>query len=152
MPPGERPFLYFALWLLPLAVQEQTAVMNRLKVRKSTREDVLAIKRLLANLAGLPPHPTPSQVEKALRPSSPRALLTARIWLADPSQVDLLDQYYTNWRHVKTAVAGDDLRALGLKPGPLFAVLLDQLLAARLDGEVADEAGERALLGKLLKG
>ncbi|MFQ5419239.1 MAG: CBS domain-containing protein, partial [Anaerolineae bacterium] len=152
MPLAERPFFYFALWLLPLSAGEQAAVMNRLKVRKSTREDVLAIKRLWANLADLPPDPSPSQVEKALRPSSSRALLIARIALDGQRQAGWFDAYFTNWRHVKTAVTGDDLRALGLKPGPRFAVLLDRLLAARLDREVTDEAGERALLEKLLNG
>lgn len=149
--PEERPFLYFALWLLPLTVGEQTAVMNRLKVRKSTREDIFAVGRLLDSLTKLPPQPMPSQVEKALRPSPPRALLVARIGPEDEEQTRLIDQYYTTWRHVKTAVTGDDLRAMGLKPGPQFAVLLDKLLAARLDGEAADEADERALLADLLQ-
>jgi hypothetical protein len=39
---------------------------------------------------------------------------------------------------------------MGLEPGPQFATLLDQLLAARLDGYVQDEESERALLASLL--
>jgi tRNA nucleotidyltransferase (CCA-adding enzyme) len=52
---------------------------------------------------------------------------------------------------VETALDGNDLRALGLKPGPRYADLLDRLLAARLDGQVSDEAEERALLSSLLE-
>ena len=62
----------------------------------------------------------------------------------------LLEQYFREWRFVKTAVTGNDLREMGLKPSPLFGELLEKLLAARLDGEVVDEVGERALLEKLL--
>ena len=52
---------------------------------------------------------------------------------------------------VKTAVTGDTLREMGLKPGPEFAIILDRLLAARLDGEVVDEAGEQKLLNEMLE-
>ncbi|MCA9923836.1 MAG: hypothetical protein KC421_15770, partial [Anaerolineales bacterium] len=61
------------------------------------------------------------------------------------------EQYYREWRFVKTAVTGHDLRKMGLKPGPHFAVLLDTLLAARLDGQIVDEAGEMALLQTLIE-
>jgi tRNA nucleotidyltransferase (CCA-adding enzyme) len=52
---------------------------------------------------------------------------------------------------VKTAVTGNTLRKMGLKPGPQFALILDRLLAARLDGEVVDEAGEKELLASMLR-
>jgi hypothetical protein len=52
---------------------------------------------------------------------------------------------------VKTAVTGDTLREMGLKPGPQFGFWLEKLLAARLDGEVGSEAEELALLHQLLQ-
>jgi len=54
------------------------------------------------------------------------------------------------WREVKTAVTGDTLKAMGLKSGPQFGILLEKLLAARLDGAVSSEAEELALLDELL--
>ena len=51
---------------------------------------------------------------------------------------------------MKTAVTGHDLREMGLKSGPQFGILLEKLLAARLDGAVSSEAEELALLEKLL--
>lgn len=143
-------FVYFALWLLPLPEAVQIATMERLRVRKATRADVLAAARLLPELQNLPAAARPSQVEKALRPFPARVLMVLRIWLTDGRLTDLIEQYYGEWRLLKTAVTGDDLRALGLKPGPDFAVILDRLLAARLDGEVTDESGERALLKALI--
>ena len=61
-----------------------------------------------------------------------------------------LDRYWAEWRDVRPMLNGDDLRALGLPPGPLYTRLLDRLLAAWLDGEVNDEAAERELLGELV--
>ncbi len=51
---------------------------------------------------------------------------------------------------VKTAVSGDDLRAMGLKPGPAYGIILNQLLAARLDGQISSVAEEQALLEQIL--
>ncbi|MCB8985377.1 MAG: CBS domain-containing protein, partial [Ardenticatenaceae bacterium] len=145
-------FLYFALWILPLEPSERTAVMGRLRVRKATREDVAAVARLLEVLHALPDDPSRSEVTFALRPFLPRVLLTARAALTDETAIGWLEWYYREGRLVETAVSGDDLRRLGLKPGPQFAVILDRLLAARLDGEVSSEAEERALLAELAAG
>jgi hypothetical protein len=47
---------------------------------------------------------------------------------------------------VRPALTGDDLLALGLRPGPDFVRWLWGLRAARLDGAVADRAGELLLI------
>lgn len=144
-------FIYFALWLLPLPKQVQADVMERLRVRKATRADMEACGSALATLRALPLDAKPSHIEKALRPYPLRVLLALRAWLQDTHLVDTIENYYHEWRQVKTAVTGDDLRELGLKPGPHFAIILDRLLAARLDGEVANETDERELLSQLIE-
>ena len=78
-----------------------------------------------------------------------------RYWLLrtlfdDTPVANWLDAYQREWRSVRSALTGEDLREMGIKPGPQYAVLLDQLLAARLDGDVTDEGDERALLHYLL--
>jgi tRNA nucleotidyltransferase (CCA-adding enzyme) len=150
---GESPAsVYFALWLEPLSATVREAVMKCLKVRRSTRDEVDGLVAVLEGLASLPAEPAPSEVERALRSFGPhsRILLAARAAVAGSAQGELLDRYQREWRNVETAIDGNDLRALGLKPGPLYAVLLDALLAARLDGDVSSEAEERTLLARLL--
>jgi tRNA nucleotidyltransferase (CCA-adding enzyme) len=149
---GESPaFTYFALWLLPLALPVQTAVMDRLKVRKTTRDDLVAINQLLAGLAALPAGAPPSQVVQTLRPYPLRSLLVARAAVVDAAMVQQIERYFHEWRHVRPALDGTALLALGLKSGPLIGRLLEQLRAARLDGVVEDEAGERRLLQELIE-
>ena len=143
---------YFAIWLLPLPGPAQQAVMTRLKVRKTTRDEVLGAGALWLALQAFPAGARPSQVAKAVRPYAPRPriLLAVRAVVGSSPAGLFLDQYWQNWRHISTYLSGHDLRQMGLRPGPQFALLLDQLLAARLDGEISDEAGERALLARLL--
>ena len=78
-------------------------------------------------------------------------LLVGRILLAGQPAAQLIERYLQEWREVKTAVTGHDLREMGLKSGPQFGILLEKLLAARLDGHVTTEAEERALLNQLLE-
>ncbi|KAA3662225.1 MAG: hypothetical protein DWQ04_14050, partial [Chloroflexi bacterium] len=144
-------FFYFASWLLALPEAVQLGALDRLMVRKATRQDVEACRMALAAVRELPDDVQPSQVAFALRPYQPRVLLVIRAALEGEPGAEWVERYYREWRGVKTVVTGYYLREMGLKPGPYFAVILDKLLAARLDGLVTDEAGEQALLAKLLE-
>lgn len=148
---GESPaFIYFAVWLVCLPPDVQDGIMRRLRVRKATRDDVMAAARLVTLLRDLDEAAPASWVERELRPFPPRVLLVGRIIMDGEPVTGLIEQYYHQWRHVKTAVNGDDLRAMGHKPGPHFAVWLDTLLAARLDGRVQTRADELELLQAIM--
>ncbi|MCD6215194.1 MAG: hypothetical protein J7J46_09545 [Candidatus Desulfofervidus sp.] len=62
-----------------------------------------------------------------------------------------LSQYFTQWRQIKPILTGNDLKAMGLKPGPIFKTILEELLKARLDGKVKTEEDEKKLVKKFLK-
>ena len=143
-------FTYFALWLAALPQVDQRGAMRRLRVRKATMTDVLACGRVRREWVTLPADLKPSEVVQLMRPFPIRVLLVGRILLAGCPAAQLIERYLQEWRGVKTAVTGHDLREMGLKSGPQYGILLDKLLAARLDGEVTSEAEERALLDKLL--
>ena len=53
--------------------------------------------------------------------------------------------YLTRLRTVSPLLDGDDLRELGLEPGPLFRRIKEHLLRARLNGEVNSRDEEEAL-------
>jgi tRNA nucleotidyltransferase (CCA-adding enzyme) len=50
-----------------------------------------------------------------------------------------------------TTVKGEDLKQLGLKPGPHFKTILDRLLDKRLDGVVTTKSEECALALRLVQ-
>ena len=101
-------------------------------------------------LAEIEPDDRPSEVAAGITAVSPAGFIRgSNSGGCNHFQAELLDNYYGVWRRVKTCLSGDDLRAMGLKPGPSYGVWLDTLLAARLDGEIKDEAGELALLRQL---
>lgn len=59
--------------------------------------------------------------------------------------------HFTVYRQVKPILRGNDLRAMGLKPGPLYNRILDRLWDARLNGEVETETDERRLARRLVR-
>ncbi len=60
----------------------------------------------------------------------------------------LVWQYLTQWANVKTILNGNDLKAMGYKPGREFKLMLDALLAATLDGVVSDRADAKRFLAR----
>jgi tRNA nucleotidyltransferase (CCA-adding enzyme) len=54
--------------------------------------------------------------------------------------------FLTTWRKAKPLLTGADLRAMGVKPGPIYSKVLAQLRDAHLDGTVKTEAEERAFV------
>jgi tRNA nucleotidyltransferase (CCA-adding enzyme) len=59
--------------------------------------------------------------------------------------------YLTGLRAVGPLLSGDDLRSLGLEPGPMFRRIKERLLQARLDGEVNSRDEETVLALALVK-
>jgi tRNA nucleotidyltransferase (CCA-adding enzyme) len=87
----------------------------------------------------------PSQFVKLLKPydlpllilvsvQSPR-FVRRKIW-----------QYLTQWSTVKPLLNGNDLKALGYKPSHQFKQMLEDLLAATLDGVISDRPAAEELI------
>ena len=97
-----------------------------------------------------PPH-TISEQSSLLRDFSGLALLIAFLYSFDAFKRRAMLCEWRDWRGVRPTVNGDDLKALGVPPGPLYRTLLERLRAAWLDGEISSPAEEQALLQILLK-
>ena len=56
----------------------------------------------------------------------------------------------SGWPSVQLSIDGNDLAALGYRPGPSFGKALRMVLQARLDGEVSTRQEELSLAGRLM--
>ena len=64
-------------------------------------------------------------------------LLLHILSITDKEEVrQAISRYITELCDAKSLLTGDDLKNMGLEPGPLFRTILHRLLEARLDGEV----------------
>ncbi len=53
-----------------------------------------------------------------------------------------ISYYFTQLRNVTPDIRGKDLKALGVKPGPIYSKLLNNVLAAKLDGRLITKEDE----------
>jgi tRNA nucleotidyltransferase (CCA-adding enzyme) len=59
-----------------------------------------------------------------------------------------VSRYLVELRNVRPTLDGEDLKALGIRPGPVFSEIFERLLDARLRGEVASRGDEEEFVKK----
>ena len=81
----------------------------------------------------------PSQIYQVLRSHKPLSLilLAAR---SDKQIRSILWQYIVKLSQTKPILTGNDLKTLGYKPGPLYKEILNDVMAATLDGKIGDRS------------
>ena len=92
----------------------------------------------------------PSAIYRLLKHYSDPAIFI--MWIATDSEAvqERLELYHQKLRFVEPEIDGEYLKAMGLKPSPLFGHILSALRDARLDGEVSNMDEEKALVEELL--
>lgn len=142
---ADRRVMGFILWFIDLSEEEIFLLVNRLDFSNELSLAVWAgaqLKRSLPHLAGSPPSVWTYALEKLPLLSIYAVYLVTR--------ENALLSYISIWRHVRARTTGEDLKKLGLAPGPRFGEVLHRLRAAWLDGEVTNEFEEKDLLAKLV--
>ncbi|PMB45870.1 poly(A) polymerase [Fischerella thermalis CCMEE 5205] len=95
----------------------------------------------------LPTCQLPSQVVKLLRAYDLPMLILVALHSSRPIR-KLLWHYLTVWANIRPILSGNDLKKLGYKPGPQYRQILDELLAATLDGEIRDRTQAEKFLAQ----
>lgn len=151
-PSSERPTIYLALLLyrLPTETVEELISRYRFRARRSrVLRELLQLRQqqVPALRSGPLAH---SRIFRLLNPFSLRALKVLRLAEEGEEVRQAVELYLDKLRHIRTALSGDDLKSLGLAPGPLYKNVLGALLDARIDGRTKTRADEEALLEELL--
>ncbi len=143
---ADRRAMGYVLWFMDLFEDEVILLSNRLDF---TNELTLAVwaaaqlKRGLTHLVDMKPSEWTYALEKL------PLLSIYAVYLI--SRENALLSYISIWRHVKSKTSGDDLKAMGLPPGPRFGEILTRLRSAWLDGEVNSYDQEKTLLEIMLQ-
>ncbi len=148
--PQDDFILHLALLAYRLDSEAIETLITRLKVKRDDADDLRQLPSLQETLPQLGKARQPSAVYHLLHPFPARVLAVA--WIATDRRRlhKRLLSYQTTWRSVEPALSGDDLKNMGLKPGPIFGRLLEELRDARLDGKVQTREEEEALIEKRL--
>lgn len=150
--PADLPSVYLALLAYSLTGEESEQLISSLKLRKSvarTLRDAIDLKDKLESLAA--PDLPSSGVYSLLHGYSQSAIMVN--FIAGESAVARrnIELFLSKLRFVKADLIGDDLKRMGVSPGPRIREILDHLLDARLDGEITTRQGEEGLVRKQLE-
>jgi tRNA nucleotidyltransferase (CCA-adding enzyme) len=63
----------------------------------------------------------------------------------------VISHYLTELRNIKTILTGDDLKAMGIKPGPVYSKILKKLLEEKLRGIVKTREDEEKFVRSLIQ-
>ena len=155
MPNSQFPIINIPDWQMRLEVLiAYLAPEYRGKVATNLQLPVDSIRRLQELsarydelLERLPKCELPSQLVLLLRNYELPMLIA--IALQSPRSVrHQIWEFFTKWVNVNPPLNGNDLKALGYKPSPEFKLMLDDLLAATLDGHLGDRTSAIAFLAQ----
>jgi hypothetical protein len=94
---------------------------------------------------------TPSQVSRKLQEFSQLEIYCLYLLCSDEQIKKILKDFALNWRRVKPFTDGLALQKRGLKTGPAYSNILNELKSAGIDKIINSEEEEQKYLEKLLK-
>ncbi len=142
-------WIVYAMALLdPLPGPAALETLARLTFpRRQTRQLVWMVHEGERVLQALHRRTRPSAIFRLLRDCPDETLLF--LMAKTRTEREKIISVFTSYRHVSPILKGKDLKAMGIRPGPLYTTILDRLLEARLDGTVETETDERRLVSRL---
>ncbi len=143
--------LYLSLLTYRLTGEENNQLISYLKLPKSAAkvlQDTISIKAKLQLLENL--ELTPSSIYSLLHSFSLTAITANMLTSDSPIARKNIHLFLQKLRHVKLILTGEDLKMMGVAPGPHIKKILTLLREARLDGKTANKRDEEKLVIKWL--
>ncbi len=139
--------LYLSLLCYRLNAKESEQLISYLRLPKSlaqTLRDTISFKAKLGSLAA--PDLAPSIIYSLLQCYSPTAITAVSLASDSPVARQHIQMFLNKLRYIKPALTGNDLKKLGIAPGPQMKEILHHLHEARLDGKVTNKKEEERLV------
>ncbi len=145
--------IYLSLLLYHLTEEELESVIARLNIVGGLARMLRQMVRLKADLPALAVADlSRSGVYRLLRQYTPEAITTCALACDLPAIRSRLDLYLTDLRYVKLSLDGEDLKEMGVAPGPRLGRMLKALLEAKMDSRVSTREEEEALVRHWIAG
>jgi tRNA nucleotidyltransferase (CCA-adding enzyme) len=141
--------LGWLLWLMSLSADDINSLNDRLQFSGDLLASLLAASLMFEEQASYV-HLKPSECVERLESLPVNAVEALGYVAEDPRAKDRLEKFISKWRYIKPHTTGDDLKSMGVEPGPRYAILLRRLRNAWLDGEVITKDEEIKLLKAII--
>ncbi len=150
----DRPLIYFMALVDKLSGPTTDTLMKRLVLPERQAVKVRTTKNRLGRVArGLFRNRSlkPSEIYRLLLdlPDEALVLLIAKAPSLDAKRI--VTAYLMTYSGARLAINGKSLAAMGLHEGPIYKMILDSVLNAKLDGKITTEREERDMALRLVQ-
>jgi tRNA nucleotidyltransferase (CCA-adding enzyme) len=144
-----RKVLCYLLWMIQPPCQEISLVSKRLRFPNQLNTALESACSLYMEANSLSTA-RPSQIVQRFERVPLISLYVINFLDVLPDIKEKINQYIHKWQFVRPMTSGKILLEIGIKPGPAYRKVLEQLRSAWLDDQIKSAEEERALLEVLL--
>ncbi len=148
----ESYIMYMSLFFYSLSLKDMKRVMLDFAFHKGESCRILSLKEHfdLIEKSLADKKASPSVVYRVLEPLSCEVILLILALSSEARVKQHVEDFLSVHDGSKLHLTGEDLLLMGVKPGPGFKKILDELLSAKIDGRVKDRCDELKLAEKLI--
>ncbi|WP_265444441.1 CBS domain-containing protein [Acetivibrio straminisolvens] len=150
----DRTLLFLLILHSNMSFENASRSSENMRLSKEYKTEILKLTevkdRVLSNLSGNIDISN-YHVYNELKGLSLEVLLVLCMLSNDKKLINRVILYINNLKNIKACVSGKDLKELGVKPGPEYTLLLDQVLAEKLNGNLQTYKDELEFLKKIIK-
>jgi tRNA nucleotidyltransferase (CCA-adding enzyme) len=147
----DKGVLYLMALLSGLKEEDIKAVVDRLAPPPKVRDVLLQGIPLAKNILRKFPSGDPAEIHKLLSNLKLEVVLVLMALSKDREKQKMISHYLTELRHVKTALKGEDLKRMGIHPGPVYSKILTKLLEEKLRGNLKTREDEEKFVKDFVK-
>ncbi len=151
--PVPAPLTYFGLLAYRFTPEVAVDFALRLRLANGEAKGLLRLLMLRDQVAGplAAPDLTPSDVAHLLGEYTDPVLAIFALAVDDERVKERVRLFQSQWRAVTPELTGDDLKRMGIRPGPVYRQILGRLRDARLNGEISSRAQEEEIVNSFVE-
>lgn len=136
--------MYLMVLLEGLSLSTIKAICSSFAFRRGETKRIISCKRDLARTINFLKRKglRPSSIYKRLEPLTYEVILLAYLKSKSKTVRARIIDFFSHYDEIKISVSGEDIRKLGVSPGPHFKRLLEDVLAAKIDGRLKNKREE----------
>lgn len=144
--------IYFTALLARLSCAEIKKISLKLALRKGEEKRIINYcqsgNKLIRQLSRK--NILPARIFYLLEPVSYETVILLLASSANPYLKKHIKEFLENYNGTRLNVSGNDLRDLGILPGPEYSKILTKILGAKLNGRAPNRRNELVLIKKLI--
>ncbi len=148
----DKGILYLMALLSGLKDEDLKATVERLSPPPRVRDMIIRGMTQVKNILRKFPVDDPVEIHKLLSKFNLETVLFLMALSKDRKKQRVISHYLTELRNVKTILKGDDLKRMGIQPGPVYSKILNKLLEEKLRGRLRSREDEEQFVKKFIQG